>query len=398
MFNQIRNEKMYDAIYKKLDEEETIPIETYYQTLDQWIKKDYIWSVPRLIEIKKNFSSKVRIVFNYNKVEMFILKAVNRYLWKTYRVFISNAYFPSRGRKPKQCLNYLIYKKGSKNGYGVHFDISNYFNSMDISKLYECLPDALKRDEQFNWLYDNTILNPMVNNKGRVIACENKGAMAGVPIAAFFAGMYLNNMDNYFTEKNIPYARYSDDIIVFAPDTQTLSQHAQVIKNHIEDAGLNVNWEKTEKCEPSKPWAFIGFECNGRTIQLSKHAMNKVKRRIGRWARSMRKKVEIRNYDKKKAIASLIRSINRALFKPIEDKYCWAQWVFPTINDIACLKELDTFIQEKLRFVYTGRYSKVNYNELTYEDLKQLGYHSLCKLYYKYKFDVNYYIQFIEEL
>ena len=40
--------------------------------------------------------------------------------------------------------------------------------------------------------------------------------MAGMPLSAFFCNVYLMELDAWFEERKILYARYSDDIIVFA--------------------------------------------------------------------------------------------------------------------------------------------------------------------------------------
>jgi len=42
----------------------------------------------------------------------------------------------------------------------MHLDVSDYFNSMNPHLLFERLPEALKNDGDFVWLYENTLLNP----------------------------------------------------------------------------------------------------------------------------------------------------------------------------------------------------------------------------------------------
>ena len=49
---------------------------------------------------------------------------------------------------------------------------------------------------------------------GKIIE-EEKGIMAGVPIASFLANYYLKDLDNYFYKHGVTYCRYADDIIVF---------------------------------------------------------------------------------------------------------------------------------------------------------------------------------------
>ncbi len=48
------------------------------------------------------------------------------------------------------------------------------------------------------------------------------------------------------------------------------------------------------------------------------------------------------------------------------------------------LRELDGYLLENLRWIYSGRHYKGNY-AVTYQKLKQLGYRSLVHEYYKFK-------------
>jgi len=44
---------------------------------------------------------------------------------------------------------------------------------------------------------------------------------------------------------------------------------------------------------------------------------------------------------------------------------------------------IDDYMQEYLRYLYSGRHYKGNY-KITYEMLKKIGYHNLVNEYYKY--------------
>jgi hypothetical protein len=48
---------------------------------------------------------------------------------------------------------------------------------------------------------------------------------AGLPTASFLANVYLMEVDRYFQDAGVLYARYSDDIILFAQDRETLEEH-----------------------------------------------------------------------------------------------------------------------------------------------------------------------------
>ena len=411
MFQELSRKKTYLNILDGLDPEKVIPFETYLNLLSLMAEQSYRWPVARRIEICKNFSRKKRIVYAYPREEMFILRAVNHYLFEKYHEDLSVSYFPSRRRTPSQCLSFILESREAylrarpqlPGIHGMHLDISDYFNSMDPHILFERLPKELRADQDFVWLYRNTLLNPWCTQQGKLVRIENKGAMAGLPFTAFFAARYLHELDRSFEVAGIPYARYSDDIIFFVESQELLAEGLQRIKTKVQESELVLNEDKTEHITVQQPWTFIGFEVEQSRIDISKHQHDKLKRRISKWARRYRKRVEVRyGLDKRcmtpeRAVASLIRNINRALFKPVRDKYCWAQWAFPTINTLGRIQSLDRLIQEKLRYVYTGGYSKKNFRILPYQQLKEMGYYSLEKLYLLFRYSPEKFHEFIED-
>ena len=46
------------------------------------------------------------------------------------------------------------------------------------------------------------------------------------------------------------------------------------------------------------------------------------------------------------------------------------------------LKEMDAYLIQYIRYLYSGRHYKGNYR-ITYDEIKALGYRSLVKEYYK---------------
>lgn len=410
MFRELSNEKTYLAVLEGLEPEKVIPFENYLNILSEMANQTHSWSIPKRLEIAKNFSSKLRIVYTYPVEEMFVLRAVNHFLFEKYHKHLSLSYFPSRGRTPAQCLSYIIRRReaylrskpGLQGLYGMHLDVSDYFNSMNPHLLFERLPEALKNDGDFVWLYENTLLNPWCMQKGERVRLENKGAMAGLPITAFFAACYLKDLDKTFDDARIPYARYSDDIIFFVESEAVREQWLESVVTAVRESGLKINAEKTQAIASDQPWTFIGFEVHQNRIDVSSHQYIKLKRRFSIWARRYRKRVEIgagtqkRPMSPEKAVSALIRNINRALFRPVRDKYCWAQWAFPTINRLDRIQALDRLIQEKLRYVYTGSYSQKNFRILPYQRLKELGYHSLEKLYLLYRYSPEAFQRFVE--
>lgn len=412
MLEKLKDARLYQNVIRDLEPKEIVPYEDFEAFMNTVLNQSHPWPMARRVEIRKNFSSKRRIVYNYPKPEMFFFRTLNHYLVRAFRNSLSPSYFPSQGRNPSQCLSILMDKLNSYSRllhigvhemYGLHMDISDYFNSMDPEILFSRFPEKIQEDDAFRQVYNSTIRNPYCVGRDGKVTGKTRG-MAGLPVTAFFSAIFLSGMDKFFEDRGIPYARYSDDILFFSADESGLQQCESFVIGYIEQSGLSVNLFKTERIYPGEPWTFIGFEVDGDTIDIAPHAEEKIKKRVARWARRMRKRVEqgygqpLRKTTPEKAAASLVRTINRALFRPIKDKYCWARWAFPAITTTKRLEALDAFIQEKIRYVYTGRYSRTNYRVLPYTRLVEMGYHSLIKLYKLYQYRPEVYQHFVDAL
>jgi hypothetical protein len=62
----------------------------------------------------------------------------------------------------------------------------------------------------------------------------------------------------------------------------------------------------------------------------------------------------------------------------------WSRWYFPLITTDRRLKEVDSYMQECIRYVMSGRHTKANYNT-RYEQLKGLGYTSLVHTWHSWR-------------
>lgn len=76
-----------------------------------------------------------------------------------------------------------------------------------------------------------------VKENGQIIR-ERHGAMAGIPLAPFFANVYLKNTNRYFHDNAVSYFRYSDDILLFADSREELARYQSTLYSRIRTLGL----------------------------------------------------------------------------------------------------------------------------------------------------------------
>jgi len=348
------------------------------------VQGNYIFSLPEKKLINKSGSTKKRVIYSFNFAENIILKFITFWLDKYDSYFSKNCFSFRKNISVKNAFFSILNHKNLNNMYCYKVDISNYFNSIDIETLLPILENILSDDKLlFNMFKDLLVVDKCIF-EGKVIS-EKRGAMAGISLSTFLANVYLMELDKYFSDNGIIYARYSDDIIVFAEDLETLGNYKNYISDFILKMKLVINKDKEFIFKPNEAWNFLGFEYQNGKIDLSKVTLKKTKDKIRRKARAIYRWKISKNKTTEHAIKVMIRVYNNKFYRETNLKQLsWIKWFFPIINTHKSLKVIDEYLVSYLRYLSSGKFSKKNFN-ITYEFLKSCGYRSLVNEYYKNK-------------
>jgi hypothetical protein len=246
------------------------------------------------------------------------------------------------------------------------------------------LREILSEDFELYTFLESLLTEPYVLDHGKTVT-EQKGIMAGTPLSAFYANVYLSDMDASFAERGILYARYSDDIIVFADSHEQTEAYAQEIRAALLTHGLSVNADKEERFTPDSGWVFLGFEYRGGEVDIAPASMIKLKNKMRRKTRALARWRKRNDLPNEKAAKAFIRVFNRKLFESAGDnELTWSLWYFPVITTSQRLGEIDRYAQDCIRYLLTDTRTKARYNA-RYEDLKAIGYRSLVHEYYVFR-------------
>ena len=338
--------------------------------------------IPQKKIINKMGTGKKRVVYSFPPNETLLLKLISHQLYRYDDHFAPNCYAFRRGLKAHDAvfkINSIVCKQKM---WAYKLDIHDYFNSISIPILLPILKEMIADDLPLYQFFENLLTNPCVLIN-EVITEEQHGVMAGTPTASFLADVYLKEVDWYFHNADIVYARYSDDIILFAPDFETLEKHKTTLFGFLKKYQLEVNPTKEKVYSPDEAYEFLGFKCHGYDIDISEVTKRKMKGKIKRLAKALQRWHTRKNIDSEKAMKALINYFNRKFFESDDpETLTWSRWFFPVINQTDGLKEIDHYLQENIRFLSTGRHNKSNY-KVDYEQLKALGYRSLMNEFYK---------------
>ncbi len=339
-------------------------------------------SFPARREINKSGTSKKRTVFTFSDDENIYLKAMGYLLYRYDDKLSPRCYSFRRTISARDAIFDILSQEDRDGLFCFKADISNYFNSIPEDRLFEVLSEVITDDPKLlSFLQDLLFCGKSTLPDG-TISEEPRGAMAGIPISPFFANFYLLPMDRYFEDKGVSYFRYSDDILIFARSREDLDASIADFYRHIEEKGLSVNPKKVSVSSPGQPWEFLGFSYQDGQVDISKVTMNKLKGKIRRKARALLRWKTKTDASFERAAKALIRTFNKKLYnEENEDHFTWCRWFFPVITTDRSLREIDAYLLEYARYLYSGRHYKGNYR-ISYEDIKALGFKSLVHEYY----------------
>lgn len=342
-------------------------------------------STPCKKQIQKIDSTKKRIVYTFPKEENYILKLLTYLLIRMYDgVFSPNLYSFRANYSIKQAFQHILSTSNIDKYYTYKVDISDYFNSIDLDILLPSLHKVLSNDLALYEFIEAILKNPFVVENGE-IKQEKKGVMAGCPIAAFLANVYLSDLDKMFAEEEIIYCRYSDDIIIFTKNKDAQERIKQKLLTTLENYHLTVNTAKEVATISNEPWTFLGLKYDNGEIDISDIALKKIKAKMRRKTRALIRWKNLKNKEPIYAVKAFINAFNKKFYNNTDvHDMTWSRWYFPLITTDKNLRVIDQYMQECIRYIATEKHTKSRYN-FRYNQMKELGYQSLVNNWYKNK-------------
>ena len=359
--------------------------EKAYLPVTELIEAGGHFPLPRRAVISKMHSQKKRVVYIYPPAENTVLKLLTWLLLRKYDGLFADGLYSFRpGRSAKDAVRRLTHTRGIGSAWAYKADIHNYFNSVPVPRLIPMLEEVLADDPALCSFLRCLLEEPEVLDGGKAVR-EAKGIMAGTPLASFYANLYLKELDEMFEREGIPYARYSDDIIVFGESREEVLRRADAVRGYLAGAGLELNPDKEQLFAPEEGWTFLGFSYHGGVIDIAPATVAKLKAKMRRKTRALERWSRRNGYEGEKAAKAFIRIFKSKLLENAGDNdLTWSAWFFSVINTTESLAAIDAYALDCIRYLVTGKRTKARYN-LRYEAIKAMGYRNLVHAYYDYR-------------
>ncbi len=356
----------------------------YEKLCNRLVNGDVTFALPTKKQVNKVNSTKKRTVYIFPEPEIWILKLMSHLLYRYDALFADNLYSFRTQYGAKKAIHEMAGTPGIDYMYGYKLDVANYFNSIDILQLLPLLQTMMADDRPLYHFLESLLCEDKVLIDGAVTE-EKRGVMAGCPIAPFLANAYLAPVDFMFQNRNVVYARYSDDILMFAQTKEERDKCIAYLSDALHERNLEVNTSKVYMINPGDEWEFLGVSYRCKQIDLSDATVQKMKGKIKRKARAVYRWKVRKQVPEDLAMKTLIRVFNNKFFHATDaNDLTWSRWFFPLLTTDASLAEIDAYLQQNIRYLSTGRYSKKNF-EVTYDQMKKCGYRSLVHEYWNGK-------------
>jgi hypothetical protein len=361
---------------------ETLITSAGYAGVAEQIRSGSFALYPRRKLVNKHGSGRKRVVYTFDEQATWVLKLLAFLLYRYDSRHQDNCYSFRRQVGAHQALRRLTRTPEIDQMWCLKTDVADYFNAIAPPQMLAALEGVIDDDPRLLAFFDQLLSGDGYWADGE-LEHGPRGVMAGTPTAPFFANVYLRELDQHFAATGALYARYSDDIIVFAPTEQEINQHRATIHAELAAKSLQINPRKTTLAQPGERWDFLGFGYQGGRVDLAQATKAKLKGRIRRKARALRRWMLRNDAAPERAAKAFIRSINTRLYgRARAHDLTWSRWFFPLLTTDQSLRELDTYLRQYIRYIPSGRFSKRNF-AVRYETLKDWGYRPLVNEYHR---------------
>ncbi|MBA7562897.1 hypothetical protein ES708_04550 [subsurface metagenome] len=132
--------------------------------------------------------------------------------------------------------------------YYIKADIFYFYDKIDRVRLYKLILDKISSEPEIcNILRDFLEDTYIDDSDGEEKTCSPpaKGIPQGPAFSAFFANIYLDELDHLIEKKSFDYVRYVDDMVILCESKKQMEDIKKLLEYYLSSMNLELNADKT---------------------------------------------------------------------------------------------------------------------------------------------------------
>jgi len=147
--------------------------------------------------------------------------------------------------------------------YYIKADILSFYDNIDRVRLYKLILDKIGSATEIYQIIKNFLENSYIddsNGKEKICSPPFKGIPQGPAFSAFFANIYLDELDHLIEKRSSDYVRYVDDIVILCESKKQMEEVKKLLDDYLSSMNLELNADKTtEPCPVTNSEPLLNF-------------------------------------------------------------------------------------------------------------------------------------------
>ncbi|MHA1401999.1 MAG: CRISPR-associated primase-polymerase type A1, partial [Candidatus Heimdallarchaeaceae archaeon] len=159
--------------------------------------------------------------------------------------FIFYGWQSSWQNRKRRVTSFLYHPKSF---YYIKADISRFYDNIDRVRLYELILDKISSVPEISQIIKSFLENNYIEDldgKEKICKPPSKGIPQGPAFSAFFANIYLKELDQLIEKKSYDYVRYVDDMAILCESKKQLEDIKELLGHYLSSVNLELNAKKT---------------------------------------------------------------------------------------------------------------------------------------------------------
>ncbi|MCR4644159.1 MAG: RNA-directed DNA polymerase [Oscillospiraceae bacterium] len=343
---------------------------------------DYFLNAPTRFFVRKSHSTKRRKVYSFKGKDKFLLQYITFVLMDLDDIHVDSLCSFRRDNRTEFFFEKLRRKDLHRKLYVMKTDIHDFGGSVDQDIALRLLEEVFRDDPAFMAFLRQLLTRNAFYSRGELVE-ERVSIIEGLPLGSFIQSVYLAELDRILEANAVIYMRYTDDIAFFTDSPEKAEWALAQVKEICGKRAVTINEDKTEIIPPGEPVELLGIEIFNGGFDIGENSLQKLLSKLKRYRDKLLRRERRGRCTRETAMQRMIQFADKTFFgKKLNDhEFNWVIHAFPIITRTDSLERLDSYVQDCIRVVGSGKMGNARYR-IRYKDMCAAGYRNLVHAYY----------------